>query len=200
MNRVGSIVAAAGISRRMGCCKQLLDLGGKTVLARCLETLLAGGVGEIVVVVGTTGGVVGAEARRFPVKVVINEDPDGDMASSVRVGKRSLAESVSGAIVALCDYPMVTPATVSRLVSRHGEAPGEILIPSHGGRRGHPTLFPAAVLKELNGGETLRDLVRSDPERLQLVAVDDPGILMDMDTPGDYGVMQQLWHRREEEL
>jgi CTP:molybdopterin cytidylyltransferase MocA len=175
----------------MGSCKQLLDLGGKTVLARCLETLRGGGISDIVVVVGTNGGLVAAEARRFPVRLVVNENPDGDMASSVRVGRRILAGAVSGVVVALCDYPLVTPATVTHLVSRHEEAPEAILIPGHGGRRGHPTLFPAAVLNELEAGGTLRDVVRRDPGRLQLCEVDDPGILLDMDTPEDYRLLQR---------
>jgi CTP:molybdopterin cytidylyltransferase MocA len=102
-----------------------------------------------------------------------------------------MADTVSGVVVALCDYPLVTPATISRLVSRHGEAPGAILIPSHGGRRGHPTLFPAAVLNELVVGGTLRDVVRLDPLRVRLVDTDDPGILLDMDTPEDYTLLRQ---------
>ena len=189
---VAAIVAAAGLSRRMGCCKQLLDLGGKTVLARCIETLNGGGISDIVVVVGSNGGLVAAEARRFPVRVVVNENPDGDMASSVRVGRRFLSDRVSGVVVALCDYPLVTPATVARLVSRHEEVPGTILIPGHGGRRGHPTLFPAVVLHELETGGTLRDMVRRDPGRVQQLEVDDPGILLDMDTPEDYALLQRL--------
>ena len=54
MSGVAAIVVAAGLSRRMGSCKQLLELGGRTALARCLETLLAGGIREIVVVVAAT--------------------------------------------------------------------------------------------------------------------------------------------------
>jgi len=183
---VAAIVAAAGLSKRMGSCKQLLDLGGKTALARCLETLLAGGVREIVVVVGVKGELVAAEAGRFPVRVVVNNDPAGDMASSVRVGRAALSATASAVIVALCDYPLVLPATVASLMESHAREPDCIVIPSHCGQRGHPLLFPRMVLKELQGDLTLRDLVRCDPNRLRFVEVDDPGILFDMDTPEDY--------------
>jgi molybdenum cofactor cytidylyltransferase len=183
---VAAIVAAAGLSRRMGRCKQLLELGGKTALARCLETLGAGGIREIVVVVGVTGELVATEAGRFPVQVVINNDPGGDMASSLRVGRAALAAAASAVIVALCDYPLVLPATVSSLVECHAEKPEHIIIPCHGGRRGHPLLVPRAILDELQGELTLRDLVRRDPHRLHFITVDDPGILTDMDSPEDY--------------
>ena len=186
MSSVAAIVAAAGLSRRMGSCKQLLELGGKTVLARCLDTLLAGGVREIVVVVGLNSGPVAAEAGRFPVKIVVNSDPGGDMASSVRVGRAALSTSASAVIVALCDYPLVLPATVTNLKNAHAEEPERILIPCHGDRRGHPLLFPRLILEELKGDLTLRDLVHCDPTRLRCIPVDDPGILVDMDTPEDY--------------
>ena len=183
---VAAIVTAAGLSRRMGKCKQLLDLGGKTALARCLETLLAGGVGEIVVVVGMNGGLVAAEAGRFPVRVVVNDDPAADMASSVRAGRSALSTKTSAAIVALSDYPLVQPATVVSLKESHIEEPDRIVIPCHGDRRGHPLLFPRMVLEELQGNLTLRELVRCDPNRVRCIEVDDPGILYDMDTPEDY--------------
>jgi len=184
--RVSAIVAAAGESRRMGCCKQLLDLGGKTVLARCLETLLTGGVREIVVVVGVNGGPVAAEAGRFPVKIVVNSDPAGDMASSVKVGRAALPATADAVIVALCDYPLVLPATVTSLINTHAEDPERIVIPCHEERRGHPLLFPRLILEELTGNLTLRDLVHLDPARLRCIKVDDPGILADMDTPDEY--------------
>lgn len=183
---VAAIVPAAGLSRRMGSCKQLLELGGKTALARCLETLLAGGVREIVLVVGVKGELVAAEAGRFPVKLVVNDDPAGDMASSVRAGRAALSTAASAVIVSLCDYPLVLPATVASLKKNHAEEPGRIVIPSYGGRKGHPLLLPRKILEELQGELTLRDLVRSDPGRVGFVEVDDPGILYDMDTAEDY--------------
>jgi molybdenum cofactor cytidylyltransferase len=89
-------------------------------------------------------------------------------------------------IVALCDYPLVSASTIASLASAHEEFPGSILIPFYNLRRGHPLLFPRAVLDELSGGLILRDLVRQDPQRIASIQVDDPGVLIDMDTPEDY--------------
>jgi CTP:molybdopterin cytidylyltransferase MocA len=183
---VAAILAAAGKSQRMGSCKQLLHLAGRTVLARCIETLRAGGIADISVVVGLQGEAVSAEANLFPVQVAVNEDPDGDMASSVLTGLRTLPPAASGVLVALCDYPLVTAQTITSLVAAHSAAPEAILIPCHEGRRGHPTLFPAECLSELKPGLTLRDIVRRDSGRVRMIAVADPGIFMDMDRPEEY--------------
>ncbi|KAB0667375.1 nucleotidyltransferase family protein [Oryzomonas japonica] len=184
--RVGAIILAAGLSRRMGTCKQLLPLGGTTVIARCLESLLAGGAEEIIVVVGPQGDDVAEEARRHPVRIVRTTAPHGDMACSVRTGRAALPPTVSGVLIAPCDHPLVLPATVAGLLAAHHRDPRTIIIPSHGGRRGHPTCFPRGILDELDDTGTLRDLVRRDPGRLRHLDTEDQGVVLDMDTPEDY--------------
>ena len=183
---VAAILLAAGKSRRMGSCKQLLPLGESTVIARCLDALVSGGVGEIVVVVSEEGDGVAAAVRGYPVRTVVNPEREGDMASSVRVGRDALASEASGVIVSLCDYPLVSAAIIRRLLVAHQDSPGSIIIPCHLERRGHPLLFPRGVLDELMVGMILRDLVRRDPDRLCMLETDDPVVLLDMDTPEDY--------------
>ena len=183
---VAAILLAAGRSRRMGSCKQLLPLGDRTVISRCLDALVTGGVGEVVVVVSEEGSEVAEAARANPARIVVNPETAGDMASSVRVGHDALPAEACGVIVALCDYPLVSAATVTRLIEEHMDSPGSIIIPCHGGRRGHPLLFPRVTLNELTSGLILRDLVQHNPERIRCLDVDDPGVLIDMDTPEDY--------------
>jgi molybdenum cofactor cytidylyltransferase len=183
---VAAILLAAGKSRRMGSCKQLLPLGGKTVIDCCLDTLLGGGVSEIVVVVAEAGNPVAAAVQAYPLRIVINPQREGDMASSVRAGRNALTAGVNGVIVALCDYPLVSPTTISSLLTAHQESPDHIIIPCHAERRGHPLLFPRAVMDELADHLILRDLVRREPARILHHPVLDPGVLLDMDTPEDY--------------
>jgi len=189
---VAALVLAAGQSRRMGSCKQLLPLEGKTVLARSLETLLAGGIGEVIVVAGPAGDAVAHAAKEYPARVVHTSDPDGDMANSIRTGRDALSARADGVVIALCDYPLVTQKTIAELIAAHGREREKIWIPLHNGRKGHPLLLPRPLLDELNVLPTLRDLVRSDPARVRLLEVADPGVLLDMDTPEDYRQIVEL--------
>jgi molybdenum cofactor cytidylyltransferase len=182
---VAAILLAAGKSRRMGSCKQLLPLGEKTVIARCLDTLLGGGVREIVLVIAEAGNPVAAAVQDYPLRIVDNPQAEGDMASSVRAGRAALTAEVSGVIVALCDYPLVAAATISSLLTAHQKSPDGIIIPCHAERCGHPLLVPRSVLDELADQQILRDLVRREPARIHYQAVHDPGVLLDMDTPED---------------
>jgi molybdenum cofactor cytidylyltransferase len=183
---VAAILLAAGKSRRMGSCKQLLPLGESTAITCCLTALVTGGAGEIAVVVSEEGNAVVEAVRDYPVRIVTNPECDGDMASSVRAGRDSLTAGASGVIISLCDYPLVSAATINRLIVEHGDSPGSIIIPCHQGRRGHPLLFPREILNELADGLILRDLVRRIPNRIRCLDVDDQGVLVDMDTPDDY--------------
>jgi molybdenum cofactor cytidylyltransferase len=185
-SKVAAILLAAGKSTRMGSCKQLLPLGGSSVIAHCLEALVAGGAGEIVVVVSETGHEVAEAVRDYPVRIAINHAPEGDMSSSVRTGRDALTEEASGVIVHLCDYPLVAASTITRLILEHEISPGSIVIPCHQQRRGHPLLFPRTILAELGDDMILRDLVRRDVNRVVCTEVEDPGVLLDMDTPEDY--------------
>ena len=189
---VAAILLAAGQSRRMGTCKQLLPLEGRTVIARSLETLLAGGVGELIVVIGPDGDEVARAARDYPVTIVRTSDPRGDMATSVRTGRDLLSPAASAAVIALCDYPLVTAATIARLVEAHHLNPHAIIIPCHNGLRGHPPLFPRHLLDTLVAPLTLRDLLRSNPERIECLESGDAGVLIDMDTPEDYRRITEL--------
>lgn len=186
MPAVSAILLAAGSSTRMGTCKQLLPLGDTTVLARCLDTLRCGGVDDIVVVVSARGEDVARDAEGCSVRVVVNREEGGDMSSSIRAGREALGPDCDRVIVALCDYPLVTAATISSMISRSSELSGAIIIPEYQGRRGHPLLFPRHILDELEADMTLRDVVRRTSSRVCPTPVDDPGILLDMDTPEDY--------------
>ena len=182
---VAAILLAAGASRRMGTCKQLLQLEGKTVLARCLETLLHGGISEVIVVVSPSGDEVMREAASYPVRVVRNAEPDGDMAASICTGRDTLSHSASGVVIALCDYPLVRAETIARLAEEHRLAPESIIIPCHDGQ-GHPPLLPRRLLDELETPLTLRDLLRDNKELIHHLELPDDGVLIDMDTPEDY--------------
>lgn len=192
MQHVAAILLAAGQSRRMGTCKQLLELGGKAVISRCLETLLAGGVKDLVVVVSPAGDEVARAAANFPVQLVRNAEAGGDMASSVRAGRNALPPAVTGVLVALCDYPLVRAETISGVIREHLQSPSEIIIPCHNGRRGHPPLFPRRLLERLEKPLTLRDLLVENAPLVRHLEVSDPGVLIDMDTPEDYRRIAEL--------
>lgn len=184
--RVSAILLAAGSSRRMGRLKQLLPLDGKPIIRHCLDNLIAAGIKNIVVVLGHREDEILDTIKEIPLQIVFNRNSESEMAESVRIGLRAIAQSSSGIIVSLSDHPLVTADTFKKLVHCHLETPDKILIPLYRGLRGHPTLFPRHIIEGIFDGCTLRDIVNKELNRIRLLDVQDEGVILDIDTKEDY--------------
>jgi molybdenum cofactor cytidylyltransferase len=92
-----------------------------------------------------------------------------------------------GWVVALADMPWIAPATITAVADAL-TAGADIAAPAFRGARGHPVALSRrhyAALAALAGDEGARSIVESNRDALALIAVDDPGVLADVDTPGD---------------
>ena len=181
---VAGLVLAAGRSERMGEPKPLLEIEGRTFLRATVETLREGGCRGVTVVVGSPDA---ASAARSAGAAVVQGRPAGEQIDSLRAGLDVLPDDVDAVAVLPVDHPRVRPATVGTLIGAWRAEPAAIVRPVHGGRPGHPTLFPRRVWAALRDPDLPRG-ARSvvDAERVVDVPVDDPGVLVDIDTPEAY--------------
>ncbi len=186
VHQVTAILLAAGLGRRMGRLKQLLPLGDKTVIRHCLDRIVDAGIKDIVAVVGRDAELVAREISDARVKVAFNPDPESEMAESVRIGLLYADASSTGVLVCLSDHPLVSAVTIRSLVGRHVMDEDKIIVPDCNEKKGHPTLFPSGVIREIFSGCTLRDITYRDTGRVVYERVDDEGIFLDMDTMEDY--------------
>jgi molybdenum cofactor cytidylyltransferase len=178
---------AAGLSRRMGRCKQLLTLGDRPVIVRCAETVISAGIRDIVVVTGGPQGDEIADAvRHLPVVIVRNEIPDSDMAASIRIGLAAVSRESDAVLVFVPDHPLVSTKTCKAIMELHLREPTSIIVPAFQGRKGHPPLFPRALLEELSDLPTLRHIMGKHGEKITLLETTDQGTVLDMDTMEDY--------------
>jgi molybdenum cofactor cytidylyltransferase len=185
--KLGAVVAAAGLSRRMGREKVLLRFGDRTVLERVLFTLEAASIGERVVVVRSDLPQVAETARRLGARVVVNPRPEEEMLLSIRMGIAELSPDIDAFFVWPADHPAVRGQTLTELAQSAGRH--RVVLPVHAGRRGHPALVGADLVADIAAipaGEGLHHLWRARPDVLSEVAVDDSGVLIDLDTPEDY--------------
>ncbi|MCB4358830.1 nucleotidyltransferase family protein [Quatrionicoccus australiensis] len=93
--------------------------------------------------------------------------------------------AASGWLVALADMPFITPTTISLLTyALRGGA--SLAAPFYNGRRGHPVGFARpwfARLSSLQGDAGARELLSGHADLMLHVPCNDPGILVDIDTP-----------------
>lgn len=99
----------------------------------------------------------------------------------------SQVKQADGWVVALADMPHVQTTSIAKLVDALHDG-ADIAAPVHQGRRGNPVAFGARHLPQLlalDGDQGARALLAVHP--ITLIAVDDIGVLRDIDTPADLG-------------
>jgi molybdenum cofactor cytidylyltransferase len=187
--RIDAILLAAGESRRMGYPKPLLRVGAESFLAR--TTALALGVtSRLVIVLGAHADRIRpAVARDSRITLVENPNYARGQLSSLKVGLTEvMAGGTNAVMVHLADHPMVAPTTFRALVDGYRAAGKPIVVARYRGRRGHPVIFDSAVFDELMAApedQGARVVVNADAARVAFVDVDDPGVVLDLDTPAD---------------
>ena len=184
-----AIILAAGLSRRMGEHKPLMDLGGQTIVERMVALYRQAGVVDIRVVTGHRAEAVRSALSNHPVTEVHNSDYESGMFSSVLAGIGSLPATTRAFFVHPVDIPLVRPHTLSRLMDASHQASSTIVYPVFNDRRGHPPLIhrkleDAVAAHDARGG--LRALLERFDSTAMDIQVADEGVLLDLDTPEDY--------------
>ena len=172
----------------MGQPKLLLDWGGRPVIRRAVEQVKAGGVNEIIVVLGHEGRAIREALKGLPVRFVENPEPEAGQASSIACGVSVLGPSTSAALIALGDQPALPPEVIPRLLETFRQTGKAIVAPLYRGVQGNPVLFAAAVFSELRaltGDRGARSVVEKDPGRITLVSFD-LAMPADLDTFEEY--------------
>jgi molybdenum cofactor cytidylyltransferase len=187
--RVAAAVLAAGRSSRMGRPKALLPLGGVTFLERVVATADGAGLSPVRVVIGAHREAIELALPWLHDRFVHNDRVEDGQLHSLRLVLRDLPASCEGCVVMLVDHPLVREGTVRALVQAFLEHRAPMVVPRFGARRGHPALFGRELFDPLCHGSLeggARRVVRERGVRPLEVPVDDPGVLADVDTPGEY--------------
>jgi molybdenum cofactor cytidylyltransferase len=184
--RVVAIVLAAGSSTRMGSNKMLAVYQGKPIIRATAETIFASGVDDVVVVTGHQNGEVEAALQGLKLRTVHNPNHAEGMSTSLRAGVQA-AGTADAVIVCLGDMPRVGAQVINRMIAAFNPTEHRnIIVPVHKGQWGNPVLWGAEhfdMLRSLEGDKGARALIQQFKSEAVEITVEDPGVLMDADTP-----------------
>ena len=193
-----ALVLAAGEGKRYGGPKALVDLDGELLVDRAVRVAHEAGCTPVVVVLGAAAADVVQTARLPDAIVVVNDDYSSGMASSLRCGLAALTDhGAPAAVVLLADQPRVGPDVVRRLVHawRRG---ARAAVASYGQQPRNPVLLDASTWADVaataQGDAGARVWLREHADEVELVACDDLGSDIDIDTPED---LRQLQHQED---
>ena len=184
-----AIILAAGSSRRMGTQKLLLPFGQRTIIETVVDNILSSKIDNVMVVLGPDQEKIRDLLAQKPVKFCLNNKHNEGMLSSVICGFRALPDNAETALIYLGDQPKITPMVSNAILSAYNEELYGIVIPIYDHRRGHPLLVDMKYrrdVEKLDLEHGLRTLRHKFPNDVLEVEVDEPGILVDIDTREDY--------------
>jgi hypothetical protein len=138
--------------------------------------------------------------EKLGVRAVKNDRPREGMFSSVVAGVATLGAEVDYFFVLPVDVPLVRAATIRQLLEQCRQEHADVIYPRFMGKRGHPPLIAGRLTREIAGwqgeGGLKAALVQWESAAMD-VEVADGNILLDMDTPEDYMLLQEKVDRLE---
>lgn len=189
---VAAVILAAGASTRLGRPKLLLPHHGVPLLRRAVDTAVAGGCGEVVVVLGADHEEYRPLLAGLPVRTVVNAEYRQGMSSSIRAGVEAVSDHAQGAVILLADQPFIDAGIVRRLIETYHSSGMKIVTCQYGGVRGVPTLFDRALFLELlilEGDQGARQVMATYPRHVTAVEIP-AAAARDVDTPDDARLLQ----------
>jgi molybdenum cofactor cytidylyltransferase len=184
--RVRGLLLAAGSSRRFPGGKLLAPLPDSTPMALASAAHLLAALPECTAVVGAADGELAASLAALGMSIVHPPGTSCGLAHSLAAGVAATCEAEAW-VIALADMPLIRPATIAAVAAAL-EQGAALAAPVYRGRRGHPVGVARALREELlalTGDQGARAILQRHADRLRRLPCDDPGTLLDVDTPAD---------------
>lgn len=184
---VVAILLAAGSATRFGSDKLLHCLPHEVPIAiQAARHLRVVFEGNVLAVVRPDANALSDLLGKEGCKVLVCENAAEGMGASLACAVRAVRDA-EGFVVALADMPFIRSSTIAAV--RDALVAGAPMVaPYFRARRGHPVGIAAKFRQELEalkGDEGARKVVAANEKSLLKIPVGDPGVLRDIDTPGD---------------
>ena len=197
LKRVAGILLAAGASTRMGKTKQLLPLGGKTLVERVLIEALTSELDKVVLVLGyQAGDIKKVITPSFPqpkLSIIENRQFKEGISSSIIAGLSEIENTHDHVMILLGDTPFIHRDLIDLLLRGYLQSGLPIGAIKGKERAVHPVIFNRELYPELlilRGDVGARALFTKYRDQVCLIEPEGPYDAMDIDTPEDYAGFQ----------
>jgi molybdenum cofactor cytidylyltransferase len=187
--RIAAVIAAAGLSSRMGSFKPLLPFGDRTAVEMVIGTYVDSRVSPILVVGGHRFPELEKVVGHTAATCTYNPNYLQEMFSSFKHGLGALPGDIQAVFAHPVDMPLISGEIIQRMIRAFEDQPGAVIYPRYHGQPGRPVLIPGDLLGPIlasreKGG--MRVVLQAYSDRFRFVEVNHPGILWDMDEREDY--------------
>ncbi len=187
----GLVILAAGASQRMGVPKQLLPVGGISLLKHLTEQAMSSPCYPVTIVLGAHKDRIQPELKDMPVNIIDNPFWETGMASSIRMGLAGtylVSKEIEALIIMTSDMPFVNSQYLELLRRTAMEHPDKDIVASrYAETYGIPALFRRNVLEQLldlKGDTGAKKIIGDNLSRTVFIPFEKGSI--DLDTQDDY--------------
>lgn len=186
--RLAALVLAAGSSRRMGSHNKLLiEIAGQPIISHTVDAVIGSNATHVIVVTGYQRSELERALRGKRVRLIHNTAYRQGLSRSLRCGLAAVSAHVNAVLICLGDMPLITSADINRLIAAFRRSPQPVVcIPTFGGTRGNPVIFPRALLSELaelRGDIGAQQWIAKNGSRVRGVEMKTDAVLIDIDSP-----------------
>ena len=154
MNKIVSLILAAGSSTRMGQPKQLLKWGDHTLLDHAIETVLEANTHEVILVLGSNFELINKTIKNHDVTILNNKNWKQGLGTSIACGVQFISKSIpniDGVLLVLADQPLIDSHYLKSMIKNFVPNNKQILATLYNnGKQGVPVLFDIGYIEELS--------------------------------------------------
>jgi molybdenum cofactor cytidylyltransferase len=193
---------AAGKSSRAKTNKLLVQANGEPVISKTVTAIIKSKFideKDVFVITGHDSEKIETVMAQHAVQIHFNPSFETGMSASLKVANELVHEKTDYILIALADMPFVNSQTIDRLIETAVTHPEyDVIIPTFQRKRGNPVLWQRSYfhnVKNLSGDQGGRSIIKENEENVIEVEINDPGILIDLDTPemiAQFGLTQKL--------
>jgi molybdenum cofactor cytidylyltransferase len=189
-NNLDIVILAAGSSSRMGTSKQLLHVGGETLLEKAVTCSLNSKISNVTVVLGSNSEIHSRVLKNKRVQVLVNPDWALGIGNTIKFSLKKLLENninVQGVMFMVCDQPHISTVHLNNIIDQFIEESPVAVASQYKGTYGVPAIFDRIAFSNLlsisdqAGAKTVLQNLEGD---LRLVSFN--GGEIDLDTPEEY--------------
>ncbi len=151
----------------------------------------------VVIVAGKNESALAPVVYAHGASLVVNPDPNQGQFSSLRIGLREvLNRGRDTAIITLVDRPAANVSTVLHLREEFEAAPQNVwaVVPEFSAKHGHPYIAGRELIEAFlraRADANARDIEHRHQSHIRYVPVDDPFVVMNINTPEDYAALTE---------
>ncbi len=152
-SKIAILILAAGGSSRMGSPKQLLKWKDSNLLNHCISKAIKLKAKNVFVVLGANAELIIPEIDQKEVRIVINQDWDKGLGSSISEGVNHIVKSkleIDGLLIMLTDQPIIVYDHYLKLIKDFSSGDKAIIATKYNDNKlGVPALFDEIYFKDL---------------------------------------------------